>query len=411
MGKKRSSWLSCVKRLFIPQSKAKSEEKPEKWRRFLEVFSCRQYPMLEAPQKGLNEATEEQRKHALAVAIATAAAAEAAVAAANAAAEVVRLTNNPHELERRKQYFAAIRIQSAYRGHLARKALSALKGIVKLQAVVRGELTRRSVVKTLSSMFLLTKAQPQLRQSDVRPLLDYLNHGEKRHSLSQKEGVKSEERKLQCNGHRSWDLSLVSKEGMESLYLQRQEAIAKRERMKQYSFSHRERIYDQKLQEITIHKENRKINRFDQFVEVYQHEDKEKLKPSSHNSTIAVDASGLAQLKLRAICRQEMVEESNSPFTLPRRSFCHVKQKSIREDGSLPSSPVFPTYMAATESAKAKSRSLSTPRQRLRLCETYSGELSPVGLSSWSSFNSEITKSNKRNSISQHTSSTLGTPN
>ncbi|KAL0339712.1 UNVERIFIED_CONTAM: protein IQ-DOMAIN 14 [Sesamum radiatum] len=346
MGKKRSSWFSYVKRLFIPQSKAKSEEKPEKWRRFLEVFAFRRYPVLEAPQKGLNEATEEQRKHALAVAIATAAAAEAAVAAANAAAEVVRLTNNPHELERRKQYFAAIRIQSAYRGHLARKALSALKGIVKLQAVVRGELTRRSVVKTLSSMFLLTKAQPQLRQRDVRPLLDYLNHGEKRPSLSQKEGVKPEERKLQCNGHRSWDLSLVSKEGMESLYLQRQEAVAKRERMKQYSFSHR-----------------------------------------------------------------EMVEESNSPFSLPRRSFCHVKQKSIREDGSLPSSPVFPTYMAATESAKAKSRSLSTPRQRLRLSETYSGELSPVGLSSWSSFNSEINKSNKRNSISQYTSSTLGTPN
>ncbi|KAL0453156.1 UNVERIFIED_CONTAM: protein IQ-DOMAIN 14 [Sesamum latifolium] len=338
MGKKRSSWFSYVKRLFIPQSKAKSEEKPDKWRRFLEVFAFRQYPVLEAPQKGLDEATEEQRKHALAVAIATAAAAEAAVAAANAAAEVVRLTNNPHEIGRRKQYFAAIRIQSAYRGHLARKALSALKGIVKLQAVVRGELTRRSVVKTLSSMFLLTKAQPQLRQRGIRTLLDYLNRGEKRYSLIQKEGVKSEERKLQCNGHRSWDLSLVSKEGMESLYLQRQEAVAKRERMKQYSFSHWERRYDQSLQEITVHKENRKINRFDQFVEVHQHEDGEKLKPSSHNSTTAVDASGLAQVKLRAICRQEMVEESNSPFSLPRRSFCHVKQKSIREDGSLPSS-------------------------------------------------------------------------
>ncbi|KAK4404818.1 hypothetical protein Sango_0850400 [Sesamum angolense] len=109
--------------------------------------------------------------------------------------------------------------------------------------------------------------------------------------------------------------------------------------------------------------------------------------------------------------QQEMVVESNSPFSLPRRSFCQVKQKSIREDGSLPSSPVSSTYMAATESAKAKSRSLSTPRQRLRLSETYSGELSPVGISSWSSFNSEINKSNKRNSISQYTSSTLGTPN
>lgn len=34
-------------------------------------------------------------------------------------------------------------------------------------------------------------------------------------------------------------MSLISKDGMEALYLQKQEAMAKRERMKQYSFSHR----------------------------------------------------------------------------------------------------------------------------------------------------------------------------
>lgn len=75
-------------------------------------------PAIEAPQKTLiTEATEQQRKHALVVALATAAAAEAAVASANAAAEVVRLTNAPYELERKRKN-AAIRIQSAYRAHL-----------------------------------------------------------------------------------------------------------------------------------------------------------------------------------------------------------------------------------------------------------------------------------------------------
>lgn len=78
-------------------------------------FKLRKYPAIEASEKALSEATEEQRKHALAVAFATAAAAEAAVAAANAAAEVVRLTNFPYSKRLRN---AAIRIQSAYRGHL-----------------------------------------------------------------------------------------------------------------------------------------------------------------------------------------------------------------------------------------------------------------------------------------------------
>lgn len=81
-------------------------------------LKLRQYPALAEPEKTLIEVTEEQRKHAFAVAIATASAAEAAVAAANAAAEVVRLTCFPEELEKRNRNFAATQIQSAFRAHL-----------------------------------------------------------------------------------------------------------------------------------------------------------------------------------------------------------------------------------------------------------------------------------------------------
>lgn len=153
-------------------------------------------------------------------------------------------------------------------------------------------------------------------------------------------------------------------------------------------------------------KENRRSNQYDQDTE-------EKMKPYSHSNSLSIDASRLAQLKLRAAFKQERMEEVNSPFSQPRRSLCHIKQRSIGDDGSLPSSPVFPTYMAATKSATAKSRSLSTPKQRIRLCDTYSGDHSPykLRLISWSSFNGEITKNEKRNSISHHISSTLGTLN
>ena len=81
----------------------------------------KQYPALMASERILSEVAEEQKKHALNVAMATAAAAEAAVAAAQAAAEVVRLTGAAESCQRFRKFdpnLAAIRIQSAYRGHL-----------------------------------------------------------------------------------------------------------------------------------------------------------------------------------------------------------------------------------------------------------------------------------------------------
>ncbi|KAF3614326.1 putative pectinesterase 53-like [Capsicum annuum] len=77
---------------------------------------------------------KEQSKHAIVVAAATAAAADAAVAAAHAADAVVRLASQ------NRGNGAAMKIQTVFRGFLARKALRALKGLVKLQGLVRGYL-------------------------------------------------------------------------------------------------------------------------------------------------------------------------------------------------------------------------------------------------------------------------------
>ncbi|MQL92286.1 hypothetical protein Taro_024909 [Colocasia esculenta] len=116
---------------------------------------------------------KEEQKRAIAVAAATAAVAEAAVAAAQAAAAVVRLTSSGRcpvlygAIGRKREEWAAVRIQAAFRGYLARRALRALRGLVKLQALVRGHIVRKQAAKTLRCMQALVRVQARARACRV----------------------------------------------------------------------------------------------------------------------------------------------------------------------------------------------------------------------------------------------------
>ncbi|CAL0335218.1 unnamed protein product [Lupinus luteus] len=116
------------------------------------------------------ESENEQNKHAIAVAAATAAAADAAVAAANAAVAVVRLTSHGRGtlFSGSREKWAAEKIQTFFRGYLARKALRALKGLVKIQALVKGYLVRKRAAATLHSMEALIRAQSTVRSQRAR---------------------------------------------------------------------------------------------------------------------------------------------------------------------------------------------------------------------------------------------------
>ncbi|KAL6348877.1 hypothetical protein AAG906_033533 [Vitis piasezkii] len=114
----------------------------------------------------------DPNKHAIAVAAATAAVAEAAVAAAQAAAAVVRLTSSGRSAApsayvsagfSAREEWAVIKIQSLFRGYLARRALRALKALVKLQALVRGHIVRKQTADMLRRMQALVRAQARAR--------------------------------------------------------------------------------------------------------------------------------------------------------------------------------------------------------------------------------------------------------
>ncbi|GAB2219713.1 hypothetical protein Droror1_Dr00007350 [Drosera rotundifolia] len=136
-------------------------------------------------QSFYSHSDQEQSKHAIAVAAATAAAADAAVAAAHAAAAVVRLTSHGRGtmFAGGREKWAAVKIQSTFRAFLARKARRALKGLVKLQALVRGYLVRKQAAATLNGMQALIRAQASVRAKRVQGIGIAENHSTNQSNL------------------------------------------------------------------------------------------------------------------------------------------------------------------------------------------------------------------------------------
>ncbi|MBA0593532.1 protein IQ-DOMAIN 18 [Gossypium raimondii] len=342
-----------------------------------------------------------EQRHAIAVA-----AAEAAVATAQAAVEIVRLSSRPSNYAnvREHYHYAAIVIQTAFRGYLARRALRALKGLVKLQALVRGHNVRRQAKLALKCMQSLVRVQDRvLDQQRAR-----LSHeGYRRKSMFDETNALWETRYLQDIRRRKsmsrdmscttdeWDDRPQTSEEIEALLLTKKEAALKREKALAYAFSNqiwRSRRNPSAEDEKEVEERTKWLDR---WMATKQLDNNNRVSTDKRDSikTVEIDSYKLQSYSSPTIRRRHSLSLNQFPPTpspcktkpLQVRSAsprCLKEEKYYTSAANTPSlastycttngmsryvngaATTVPNYMAATESAKAKARSQSTPRQR-----------------------------------------------
>ncbi|KAG0500780.1 hypothetical protein HPP92_000852 [Vanilla planifolia] len=203
---------------------------------------------------------------------------------------------------------AAITIQAFFRSHLARKALRALKGLVKLQAVVRGFLVRKQAAATLRSIQALLTAQARARAQRTRVHATPCRENTQRKTMTE------------FNLQHFYDAIDTSGE----IDMGEHKGISKRR--------------------------------------------KKAISKASFGSSALADA-GSGSRSARSdessfTLSRSSSQSSSTSHKLRRIPSSEEGLTQERSSGTPHESPLFPNYMANTESWTAKARSQSTPKQR-----------------------------------------------
>uniref|UniRef100_A0A6N2KVM7 DUF4005 domain-containing protein n=1 Tax=Salix viminalis TaxID=40686 RepID=A0A6N2KVM7_SALVM len=439
MGKKSgTSWLTIVKRAFRFPSKEnekrssrrreehyqEEEGKKREKRRWLFRKSNNHVPAQQCEEKiaitdtitstiaaPVSPTMDAEKRHAIA--------AEAAAAEAEAV-NIARLA---------REIWAAIVIQTAFRGYLARRARHALKGLVKLQALVRGRNVRKQAKLTLQCMKALVRVQDRVREQRAR-----LSHEWSRRSTFSETNSLWESRYLQDIRERKstsrdvssllddWDDRRCTNEEIETMVQSKEEAALKREKALAYASSSQkwrcrrnpsagdeEELEDRtrwldrwmatKQWEISSRASTDRKDNNIKTVEMYtskpfscssttpacqrsQSQNHQQKQPTRHSTTSPLHRSYSSlsahhqspitpspckprHLQVRSAsprCLKEEIKCYSAAHT-PRLSSSYYNNNGLGRYGG-GGATILPNYMAATESAKARVRSQSAPRQR-----------------------------------------------
>ncbi|KAM7526243.1 hypothetical protein LguiA_016145 [Lonicera macranthoides] len=431
MGRK-GSWFSSVKKALSPETREKRSQKSKKKWFGKEKSLVPDSPNLETvtvshplppPQEvKLTEEENEQTKHTYSAGVDADVAAEVAqqfpAASQQYTADIIQPTTVTQFTDKYKEELAARKIQTAFRGYLARRALRALRGLVRLKSQVEGPTVKRQTTNTLRCMQTLSRVQSQIQSRRIR--MSEENQALQKQLLQKR--VKELEN-LQMGDE--WDDTAQSKEQIEAKLLHKYEAAMRRERAMAYSFSHQLRrllvlILPKSLTEQQTWKKasSRSSNLLfmdptnpqwgwswlerwmaarpweaksstanelnndhssvksaspsisgSEITKAYAHHQLNSDKPlsplkPSHQSPSTPSSKALAKKLKPSSPRGSLMspdEDSKSLFSGQSerertRRHSIAGGSSIRDDESMASSPSVPSYMTPTQSAKAKAR-------------------------------------------------------
>ncbi|KAL7174504.1 hypothetical protein ACSBR2_033705 [Camellia fascicularis] len=151
--------------------------------------------------------------------------------AAGSPSSLLQVQDAVQDQQNMREEWAATCIQTTFRGFLARRALRALKGLVRLQALVRGHAVRKQAAITLRCMQALVRVQARVRARRVRLSLESQTAQE---TLQQQLEHEARVREIE----EGWCDSVGSVKEIQAKLLKRQEAAAKRERAMAYALAH-----------------------------------------------------------------------------------------------------------------------------------------------------------------------------
>ncbi|KAI0510670.1 hypothetical protein KFK09_011279 [Dendrobium nobile] len=285
-------------------------------------------------------------------------------------------------------HISATTIQAAYRGYMARKSYKALKGLLRLQNMMKGQSIKRQTMNTMRSMQLLVRIQTQIHAGRLRMIENQNIHQNQISWRSSKETFSSLSKwnatnQLDREAYNEWDDSMLTKEERDANLKRKVEAVMKRERALAYAHSHQLLTTTPKIAHAT-HTDARSggapvwWNWLDRQNPSVSHHANTPAPPTPRPSSAATTAGAAHH---RPSSRSKQPKTPFDGYTPKFSRSLHTHNSSnrwqaihlrpaLRDDDSLTSCPPFtaqlapsvtsaaaiPNYMAPTVSAKAKVR-------------------------------------------------------